>query len=93
MSNHASTVLYKIFICVGEDNESLSKHAFTGSYKIFICVCADYASMSKHASTGSYKIFICVGADQERVHEFRLDQLLVVDHTQVLELVQGVDLS
>lgn len=71
MSNHASTVLYKIFICVGEDNESLSIHAFTGSYKIFICV----------------------GADQERVHEFRLDQLLVVDHTQVLELVQGVDLS
>lgn len=71
MSNHASTVLYKIFICVGADNESLSKHAFTGSYKIFICV----------------------GADQERVHEFRLDQLLVVDHTQVLELVQGVDLS
>lgn len=71
MSNHASTVLYKIFICVGADNESLSKHA----------------------STGSYKIFICVGADQERVHEFWLDQLLVVDHTQVLKLVQGVDLS
>lgn len=71
MSNHASTVLYKIFICAGADNES----------------------MGKHASTGSYKIFICVGADQERVHEFRLDQLLVVDHTQVLELVQGVDLS
>lgn len=71
MSNHASTVLYKIFICAGADNES----------------------MGKHASTGSYKIFICVGADQERVHEFRLDQLLVVDHTQVLELAQGVDLS
>lgn len=93
MSNHASTVLYKIFICVGADNESLSKHASTGSYKIFICVGADNESLSKHASTKSYKIFICVGADEERVHEFGLDQLLVVDPTQVLELVQGVDLS
>lgn len=93
MSNHASTGSYKIFICAGADNESMGKHASTGSYKILICVGADNESLSKHASTGSYKIFICVGADEERVHEFGLDQLLVVDPTQVLELVQGVDLS
>lgn len=91
MSNYVFIVLYKIFICVGVDNEFLSKYVFTGLYKIFICVCVDYAFMSKYVFIGLYKIFICVGVDQERVYEFRLDQLLVVDHIQVFEFVQGVD--
>lgn len=69
MSNYVFIVLYKIFICVGVDNEFMGKYVFIGLYKIFICV----------------------GVDQERVYEFGLDQLLVVDFIQVFEFVQRVD--
>jgi hypothetical protein len=46
--------------------------------------------ISEYHNTGSYKIFISVGADEEGIHEFGLNQLLVVQGAEVLESIQRV---